>query len=39
MKSHTAYLTMKVPTRMDFVNITDRVEEAVAKGGVREGRV
>ena len=37
MKSHTAYLTLNVPTRMDFVNITDQVEKAVARSGVREG--
>ena len=37
MKSHTAYLTMNVSARMDFVNITDQVEKAVARSGVREG--
>ena len=37
MKSHTVYLTMNVPARMDFVNITPRVEEAVAQSGVVEG--
>ncbi len=37
MKSHTEYLTMNVPARMDFVNITPRVEEAVRKSGVLEG--
>jgi secondary thiamine-phosphate synthase enzyme len=39
MKSHTEYLTMNVRQRMDFVNITDRVEAAVAQSGVREGLV
>jgi secondary thiamine-phosphate synthase enzyme len=39
MKAHTEYLTMNLPQRMDFVNITPRVEEAVAKSGVREGLV
>src|SRR5205814_5851337 len=34
MKSHTTYLTMNVPARMDFVNITDTVAQAVAKSGV-----
>ena len=29
MKSHTEYLTFNVPERMDFVNITPQVEEAV----------
>ena len=37
MKSHTIHLTMNVPARMDFVNITERVQEAVADSGVREG--
>ena len=37
MRSHTKYLTMNVPGRMDFVNITDEVVAAVAESGVREG--
>jgi secondary thiamine-phosphate synthase enzyme len=37
LKSHTRYLTMRVPRRMDFVNITERVREAVEESGVREG--
>jgi secondary thiamine-phosphate synthase enzyme len=37
MKSHTEYLTFTVSKRMDFVNITSRLEDAVAKSGVREG--
>ena len=37
MKSHTEYLTFTVPARMDFVNITHQVEEAVRKSGVQEG--
>ena len=37
MKSHTRYLTMKVPSRMDFVNVTREVEQAVHESGVREG--
>jgi secondary thiamine-phosphate synthase enzyme len=37
MKSHTDYLTLKIPARMDFVNITAQVEEAVRKSGVQEG--
>ncbi len=39
MKSYTEYLVFHVPKRMDFVNITARVEEAVRKSGVREGLV
>jgi secondary thiamine-phosphate synthase enzyme len=39
MKSHTEYLTMNVPGRMSFVNITPQVEEALKKSGVREGLV
>ena len=37
MLSHTKYLTVKVPERMDFVNITDEVEKAVNESRVREG--
>lgn len=39
MKSHTEYLTMNVPQRRAFVNITREVAGAVAKSGVREGLV
>jgi secondary thiamine-phosphate synthase enzyme len=37
MKSHTEYLTFNVPKRMDFVNITNRLEDAVAKSRIKEG--
>ena len=37
MKSLTRYLTMNVPARMEFVNITEEVREAVRESGVREG--
>jgi secondary thiamine-phosphate synthase enzyme len=37
MKSHTEYLTFTVPARMDFLNITLQVADAVRKSGVREG--
>ena len=37
MKSHTEHLTLKIPQRMDFLNITPQVEQAVRKSGVREG--
>ena len=37
MRSHTIHLTMNVPARMDFVNITDRVAQAVTESGVQEG--
>ncbi len=33
----TRYLTMNVPERMGFVNITAEVEQAVRDSGVREG--
>jgi secondary thiamine-phosphate synthase enzyme len=39
MRSHTEYLTMNVPQRRAFVNITREVAGAVAKSGVREGLV
>ena len=37
MKSLTRYLTMNVPARMAFVNITDEVRAAVRESGVAEG--
>ena len=37
MKSHTEYLTFNTPQQRQYINITDRVEEAVAKSGVQEG--
>src|SRR5437762_13470858 len=37
MRSHTKYLTMKVPARMDFVNITEEVASAVNESGISEG--
>jgi secondary thiamine-phosphate synthase enzyme len=39
MKSHTEHLTFNIPARMDFINITSKVEEIVKKSGVREGLV
>ena len=39
MKSYTEHLTMNVPKRMGFVNITPQVEAAVKKSGVQEGLV
>jgi thiamine phosphate synthase YjbQ (UPF0047 family) len=37
MKSSTEYLTLNIPARMDFVNMTPQVEDCVRKSGVREG--
>jgi thiamine phosphate synthase YjbQ (UPF0047 family) len=37
MKSHTEYLTMNLPSRRGFVNITPQVAAAVEKSGVRGG--
>jgi secondary thiamine-phosphate synthase enzyme len=37
MKSFTRELTFNVPARMDFVNITGKVEQAVSESGVAEG--
>ncbi len=37
MKSYRHTLTLEVPARMDFVNITAEVERAVDESGVREG--
>ncbi len=37
MKSHTVKLTLNIKERMEFVNITPQVEEAVRESGVRDG--
>jgi len=37
MKSHTAYLMLNIPSRMDFANITPQVEAEVRQSGVVEG--
>ncbi|MFL5339888.1 MAG: secondary thiamine-phosphate synthase enzyme YjbQ [Gemmataceae bacterium] len=37
MKTHTKYLTLNVPSKMEFVNITTEVEEAVRESQVQEG--
>ena len=39
MKSLTEYLWFETKQRMEFVNITDRVADAVTRSGVREGMV
>src|SRR3954467_5164119 len=39
MKSHTQYLTFKLPARVGFINITNECEGAVRASGVREGLV
>ena len=39
MKSLTRHLTFNVPARMDFLNITGEVEQAVEESGVAEGLV
>lgn len=39
MKSYRQELWMNVPARMDFVNITSQVQDAIDKSGVKEGFV
>jgi secondary thiamine-phosphate synthase enzyme len=39
MKSYREVLTLNIPKRVDFVNITREVSEAVRKSGIREGLV
>ena len=39
MKTLTQHLTMNVPGKMGFVNITPQVAQAVNKSGVKEGIV
>ena len=37
MHSHTEYLTLTVPQRMDFVNITPKIRHILEKSGIQEG--
>jgi len=37
VKSHTAYLSYNIPSRMGFLNITRAVEREVAKSQIKEG--
>jgi secondary thiamine-phosphate synthase enzyme len=37
MKSHTQYLTFRTKEKVEFIRITDEVESAVEKSGVKEG--
>ena len=37
MKSHTEYLWFNTAKKREFVNVTGRVEAALAKSGIREG--
>jgi len=39
MKSHTEYITFNTRGCRELIHITDRVQEAVDKSGVREGMV
>jgi secondary thiamine-phosphate synthase enzyme len=39
MTARTEYLTLNLPTRVGFVNITPEVERVVRESGVREGFV
>ena len=37
MKNFRKTLTYNIPARMDFVNITPEVEEAIRESGIQEG--
>ena len=37
MNSHTTHLAVNVPERMDFINITHRVEAELRESGIQEG--
>jgi secondary thiamine-phosphate synthase enzyme len=39
MKSHTEYLWFNTKNHREYINITDTVQEAVRKSGVKEGMV
>jgi secondary thiamine-phosphate synthase enzyme len=37
MKSYTAYLYLDTARKQEFINITEQVEEALRKSGIKEG--
>ena len=37
MRSHTEYLTLTVPKRMEFVNITPKIRDILRESGIQEG--
>lgn len=39
MKSYTEYLWFKTDKRREYINVTERVSEAVRKSGIKEGFV
>lgn len=39
MKSLTSYISIRTENRIDFVNITDKVEKIVEESGIKEGIV
>ena len=39
MKSYTEHLWFNTSKRIEFINITDKIEQAVRKSGVKEGLV
>jgi len=39
MKSHTDYLTFNTKNKIEFINITSKIGEAVKKSGIKEGLV
>lgn len=39
MKSYVEYLTFNTKNKVEFINITDRVEKALAKSQIKEGLI
>lgn len=37
MKSHTEYLWFNTKKKREYINITDKVEDALGKSGIKEG--
>jgi len=37
MKSHTEYLKFNTRKRREYINITDKVQDALSKSGIKEG--
>jgi len=39
MKSYTEHLWFETSKRIEFINITDKIEDAVRKSGIKEGLI
>jgi len=39
MRFHTEYLTFRTPQHREYINITEKLERALAASGIREGMI